>query len=73
MYKTVQSGKVVKVKIPRNRTEQTSALEWMGGQHHAPDALPPGKDQVHIPQEAGWAPGQVWTSVKNFALTGIRW
>ena len=25
----------------------------------------PGKDQVPILQEAGWAPGQVWTGVKS--------
>ena len=31
-----------------------------------------GKDQVPIVQEAGWAPGLVWTSVENLAPTGIR-
>ena len=32
----------------------------------------PGKDQVPIIQEAGWAPGPVWTGVENLATTGIR-
>ena len=31
-----------------------------------------GKDPVPIVQEAGWAPGPVWTGVKNLALTGIQ-
>jgi hypothetical protein len=32
----------------------------------------PGKDPVHIVQEAGWAPGTVWTGAENLAPTGIR-
>jgi len=32
----------------------------------------PGKDPVPIVQEAGWAPGPVWTSAENLASTGIR-
>ena len=32
----------------------------------------PGKDPVPIVQEAGWAPGPVWTGAENFAPTGIR-
>jgi hypothetical protein len=32
----------------------------------------PGKDPVHIVQEAGCAPGPVWTGVGNFVSTGIR-
>ena len=32
----------------------------------------PGKEPVHIVQEAGWAPGQVWTGAENLATTGIR-
>ena len=35
-------------------------------------SLPPGKDPVPILQEAGWAPGPVWTSAENLAPTGIR-
>jgi len=33
--------------------------------------LPPGKDTVPIVQEAGWAPGPVWTGGKSHP-TGIR-
>ena len=37
----------------------------VSGQQHAPAALyPPGKDPVSILQEAGWAPGPVWTGGK---------
>jgi hypothetical protein len=32
----------------------------------------PGKDTVPIIQEAGWAPGPVWTGAENLASTGIR-
>ena len=32
----------------------------------------PGKDPVPIVQEAGWAPGPVWTGAENLATTGIR-
>ena len=32
----------------------------------------PGKDPVPIVQEAGWAPGPVWTISENLAPTGIR-
>jgi len=32
----------------------------------------PGKDPVPIVQEAGWAPGPVWTGAENIAPTGIR-
>ena len=32
----------------------------------------PGKHPVPIVQEAGWAPGPVWTGAENFAPTGIR-
>ena len=31
-----------------------------------------GKDLVPIVQEAGWAPGPVWTGAENLAPTGIR-
>jgi hypothetical protein len=30
------------------------------------------RDPVPIVQEAGWAPGPVWTGVENLASTGIR-
>jgi hypothetical protein len=32
----------------------------------------PGKDPIPIVQEAGWAPGPVWTGAENFAPTGIQ-
>ena len=32
----------------------------------------PGKDPVPIVQEAGWAPGPVWTGAEDLAPTGIR-
>jgi len=32
----------------------------------------PGKDLVPIVQEAGWAPGPVWTGTENLAPTGMR-
>ena len=44
----------------------------MRGQLHAPAALYPGKDRVPTVQEAGWAPGPVWTGAEILALTGIR-
>jgi hypothetical protein len=51
----------------------TSALE--GGEWSAARpgrTLPPGKDAVLTVQEAGWAPGPVWTAAENHAPTGIR-
>ena len=33
--------------------------------------LTPGKDPVPIVQEAGWAPGPVWTGGENFAPPGF--
>ena len=45
----------------------------VGGQRHAPAALYPRKgDPVPIVQEAGWAPGPVWTDAENLAPTFIR-
>jgi hypothetical protein len=44
----------------------------VGGQPEAPAAFIPRKDPVPILQEAGWAPGPVWISTENLALTGIR-
>jgi hypothetical protein len=37
-----------------------------------PGRFTPGKDSVHIVQEAGWAPGPVWAGAENIAPTGIR-
>jgi hypothetical protein len=42
------------------------------GQRHAPAALYPREDPVPIVQEAGWAPGPVWTGAENLAHTGFR-
>ena len=39
-------------------------MGW-GFQPHAPAASTPGKDQVPIVQEAGWAPEPVWTGGKS--------
>ena len=49
-----------------------TALEGLRGQHHASAAFTPGKDPVPIVQEAGWAPGPVWTGAENLFPTGIR-
>ena len=37
-----------------------------------PGRFTPWKDPVPIVQEAGWAPGSVWTGAENLAPTGIR-
>jgi len=51
----------------------TSALEGGEGVSVTPRPLfTPGKDPVPIVQEAGWAPGPVWTGAENIAPTGIR-
>ena len=51
----------------------TTALEGGEGSVSRPGhSLPPGKDPVPIVQEAGWAPGPVWTGAENLAPTGIR-
>ena len=47
------------------------ALEGVRIQRHAPAALPRYKP-VLIVQEAGWAPGPVWTGAENLTPTGIR-
>ena len=44
----------------------------MGGKLHAPAAFTSGKDPVLIVQEAGWAPGPVWTGGENLAPIEIR-
>jgi hypothetical protein len=51
----------------------TAALE--GGEWSAARpsrTLLPGKTPVPILQEAGWAPGPVWTDAENLVPTGIR-
>ena len=37
-----------------------------------PGRFTPGKVPVRTEQEAGWAPGPVWTGAENFAYAGIR-
>jgi hypothetical protein len=40
---------------------------------HPGRTLPPGKTRYPLyVQEAGWAPGPVWTDAENLAPTGIR-
>ena len=46
----------------------TLALDEVGGQRHAPTALPPGKTRYPSYR----ASGQVWTGAENLAHTGIR-
>jgi len=43
----------------------------VGGQPYVSAAFTPRKDTVPILQEAGWAPGSVWTA-ENLVPTGIR-
>jgi hypothetical protein len=51
----------------------TTALERGEGVSVTPRPLfTPGKDPVPIVQEAGWAPGLVWTGVENLTPTEIR-
>ena len=52
----------------------TTALEaGKGGVNVTPRPLfTSGKDPVPIVQEAGWAPGPVWTGAENLTPTGIR-
>jgi hypothetical protein len=42
------------------------------GQHHDPAVFTPGKDPVHIVQEAGWAPEPVWIGAENLAAQGFN-
>ena len=51
---------------------QAWVLEGGGWSASCPGRFTPGKDPVPIVQEAGWAPGPVWTGVENFTLIGIR-
>jgi len=37
----------------------------VSGQQHVPAASTPGKEPVPLLQEAGWAPGPVWTGGKS--------
>jgi hypothetical protein len=44
----------------------------MGGQRHAPAALPHQKNPVPIVQKAGWASAPVWMGVENFTPIATR-
>ena len=50
----------------------TSELDGGGWLTLRPGRFTPGKNPVPIVQEAGWAPGPVWTGGENLAPTGIR-
>ena len=50
----------------------TSALDGGGWSTSRSGRFTPGKDPVPIVQEAGWAPGPIWTGVQNLAPTRIR-
>ena len=50
----------------------TTALEGEEESTSRPGRFTPGKDPVPIVQEAGWAPGPVWTVAENLTRTGIR-
>ena len=45
----------------------TTLEEGEGSASRPGRSLPPGKDTVPIVQDAGWAPGPVWTSAENLA------
>ena len=50
----------------------TSALDGVGGQHHAPANLPPGKTRYVLYRRLGGPTGPDWTVVENLAPIGIR-
>jgi hypothetical protein len=50
----------------------TSALDDCGWSTPRTGRFTPGKEPVPIVQEAGWAPGPVWTGKENLASAGIR-
>jgi hypothetical protein len=79
------SSKVKRVKQSHYRPEQAQmvdrgiAISFLdpgarrgGWSAPRPGRFTPGKDPVPIIQEAGRAPGPVWTCEKNLAPTGIR-
>ena len=48
------------------------ALDVGGLSTPLPSRFTPEKDPAPTIQEAGWAPGPVWTGAKNLAPTGVR-
>jgi hypothetical protein len=51
----------------------TSALDEGGWSTPRLGRLIPWKDPAPNVQDAGWAPGPVWTGAENLAPTGIRY
>jgi hypothetical protein len=51
-------------------TTALEGCEWSAAHRGRP--LHPGKNPVPIVEEAGWAPGPVWTGAENLAPNGIR-
>jgi len=43
----------------------TSVLDWGGWSTSRPGCFTPRKDPVPVEQEAGWAPGPVWTGAER--------
>jgi hypothetical protein len=76
----VHHGGKVKVKVPRNRLESPEGGRFIslhsldlgarrgGWSPQRPCRVTPRKDPVPIVQEAGWAPGPVWTGAINVHL-----
>jgi hypothetical protein len=46
-------------------------MGWVVDGTPPPAASPPGKRPVAILQEAGWAPGPVWTGANDLAPAGM--
>jgi hypothetical protein len=58
-------------KIYGSTLSLTSALDRGGWSTARLSRFTPGKDPVPIVQEAGWAPGPVWTGAENLTHTQI--
>ena len=54
---------------PYDRPRTPRNLDGGGWSAPRPGRFTPAKDPVHIVQEAGWAPGPVWTGAENLAPT----
>jgi hypothetical protein len=69
----VLQSKWIKYKIVNEGRPITGHEGPRGGRWSAPrpGRFTPGKDPVPVVQEAGWAPGPVWTGAKNLVPTGI--
>jgi hypothetical protein len=72
---------MVNVRVNFTLEQATKAQRWSRGialtldgggwSVPRPSHFTPGKDPVPIVQEAGWAPGPVWTGEENHIPTGI--